>query len=67
MGRQDEIDLQSVKELKAISARNGLDICGENGEYHTLVLNAPYFSKPIAINRISKVVKDDLAYLELAQ
>jgi diphthine-ammonia ligase len=59
------IDLQSIRELKAISAGTGLDICGENGEYHTLVLNAPYFRKPIAINRISKVVRDNLAYLEI--
>ncbi len=25
----------------------GIDICGENGEYHTLVMNGPIFHTPI--------------------
>jgi uncharacterized protein (TIGR00290 family) len=28
---------------------DGVDPCGENGEYHTFVYNAPYFRKPIPI------------------
>lgn len=28
--------------------RCGIDICGENGEYHTLVMDGPLFHKPIA-------------------
>jgi uncharacterized protein (TIGR00290 family) len=27
----------------------GVDVCGENGEYHSFVCNAPFFSMPIAI------------------
>jgi len=26
----------------------GIDICGENGEYHTLVVDGPIFQKPLA-------------------
>lgn len=33
------IDLQSVEEMKTC----GIDICGENGEYHTLVVDGPVF------------------------
>ena len=32
-----------VTELEAL----GVDACGENGEFHTLVLNCPLFKKPI--------------------
>lgn len=27
---------------------SGIDICGENGEYHTLVMDGPIFHKPLA-------------------
>jgi len=29
----------------------GVDPCGENGEYHSFVFDAPYFSQPIAVER----------------
>lgn len=29
----------------------GVDPCGENGEFHTFVFDAPYFSSPIAFRR----------------
>lgn len=29
---------------------NDLDVCGENGEYHTLVVDGPLFSYPISYN-----------------
>ncbi|GGG56708.1 diphthine--ammonia ligase [Hymenobacter glacieicola] len=29
----------------------GVDACGENGEYHSFVFNAPYFSSPIPFER----------------
>ncbi|RZK14788.1 MAG: diphthine--ammonia ligase [Hymenobacter sp.] len=29
----------------------GVDPCGENGEYHSFVFDAPYFSRPIAVVR----------------
>ena len=29
----------------------GVDCCGENGEYHSFVFDAPYFSAPIAFER----------------
>jgi diphthine-ammonia ligase len=34
-----------VDELEAL----GIDACGENGEYHTLVINCPLFSKKINV------------------
>jgi diphthine-ammonia ligase len=40
------IDETLVTELEAI----GIDACGENGEYHTLVVNCPMFSAEIPVN-----------------
>jgi diphthine-ammonia ligase len=34
-----------VDELEAM----GIDACGENGEFHTLVLDCPLFSKPVNV------------------
>ena len=33
----------------------GVDPCGENGEFHTLVLNCPLFSKRLSVSITSKV------------
>ena len=38
------IDNHSIKVMKAA----GVDICGENGEYHTLATDGPVFYKPLA-------------------
>jgi diphthamide synthase (EF-2-diphthine--ammonia ligase) len=36
----------------------GIDPCGENGEFHTFVYDAPIFSCPLA-NRIGEIVERD--------
>lgn len=38
------LDRQFVADLPA-----GVDPCGENGEFHTFVVDAPYFSSPITV------------------
>ncbi len=43
------IDAQRVKEMEALHEKNGLDICGEFGEYHTMTLDAPFFTKTIQV------------------
>jgi diphthine-ammonia ligase len=43
LGRRLTLDL--VDEADAI----GIDPCGEHGEYHTVVLDAPLFSAPMAV------------------
>jgi diphthamide synthase (EF-2-diphthine--ammonia ligase) len=30
---------------------DGVDPCGENGEYHSFVFDAPFFSKPIEFEK----------------
>ena len=43
-----------VDELEAM----GIDACGENGEYHTLVLDCPLFKKGIVAKIISAIEHD---------
>ena len=39
------LDVQLVQELKSID----IDVCGENGEFHTLVLDCPLFTQPLNV------------------
>ncbi|MFV0499539.1 MAG: diphthine--ammonia ligase [Bacilli bacterium] len=39
------LDDKFIKDLETI----GVDVCGENGEYHTFVYDGPIFSSPIPI------------------
>ena len=43
-----------VEELE----RQGIDACGENGEFHTLVINCPMFRKPVDYKMVKKVKRD---------
>lgn len=43
-----------VDELEAL----GIDVCGENGEYHTLVLDCPLFSSPVKATIKEKLKHD---------
>lgn len=60
-----ELDRSAIHELNIISADNGLDPCGENGEYHTLVLNCPLFTGQIAIRSYSVRTAASVAYMEI--
>jgi len=60
-----ELSPSSVEQLIEISMRTRLDICGENGEYHTVVLDGPQFKKTIRVGSYSKHVVDSLMYIAL--
>ena len=44
----------------------GIDVCGENGEYHTLVVDGPIFSKKIHIGESRTVRRDGMNFLKIA-
>ena len=48
------IDKELAKELKA----KGICPCGENGEFHTLVIDGPIFKRPINILKAEPVIKE---------
>jgi len=44
----------------------GVDPCGENGEFHTCVIAGPMFSRPLEVSRGERVERDGYAYCDLA-
>ena len=59
------LDQSAIRDLRALQDRTGLDLCGEEGEYHTLVTDGPSFSRPIRIGSCSTQTMDMLAYLQV--
>lgn len=57
----------TIAELKAVRARTGLDLCGEEGEYHTLVTDGPQFSHAIEVQSYSVRATESLAFMEIHQ
>ena len=44
---------------------NGIDPCGENGEFHTCVVNGPAFREPLRLETGETVIRDGFAYTDL--
>jgi diphthine-ammonia ligase len=59
LGRQ--LDSQLVEELEAA----GIDACGENGEYHTVVTDGPNFSQPIELRHTRELAVADCWSLQV--
>lgn len=56
------VDLELIKKLKVLG---GIDLCGENGEYHTLVYDGPIFKKPVEFELGKKYLKEGYWFLEI--
>jgi diphthine-ammonia ligase len=54
-----------TRELVAELETLGVDVCGENGEFHTLVLNCPLFSKPLEVHAGKKIQHGEYWFTEL--
>ena len=44
-----ELNDSTIAKLHVIRKRTGLDLCGEEGEYHTLVVDGPQFKRGVDI------------------
>lgn len=55
------IDEKTIKDLE----RKNVDVCGENGEYHTLVLNCPLFKEEIQVAIANKRKHEQYWFCEL--
>ena len=58
-----KIDRDFFKYVK----ENSVDICGENGEYHTLVVNGPVFKKKIRITESKSITRDGYWFLDTVE
>ena len=62
LGRKlDEDFLADLKRLE------GVDVCGENGEYHTLVVDGPMFKRRLAIGAMRKVLREGRWLLDIRE
>ena len=43
---------------------NNIDLCGENGEYHTFVTDGPMFKKKIKITKSQPIMRDGYWFLD---
>ena len=60
-----ELDKGSLKDLQALNKKYGIDPCGEKGEYHTMVVDAPIFSEAIEISKFSKQKNESLFFIKI--
>jgi len=49
--------------MEHLKAKN-IDLCGENGEYHTLVVNGPLFKRRIEITESKTIKRDNYWFLD---
>ncbi|HEX7653374.1 MAG TPA: diphthine--ammonia ligase [Verrucomicrobiae bacterium] len=64
-GRRLSADV--IAELAVMRVENGLDLCGEEGEYHTLVLDSPDFQRRLHFAGVQVCEQETLAYLRIDQ
>jgi uncharacterized protein (TIGR00290 family) len=60
LGKQ--IDREFIEQMD----EGGVDVCGENGEYHTMVVDGPIFSKRIAIGETRITRRGTMAFLQIS-
>ncbi|UZE92089.1 MAG: TIGR00289 family protein [Methanosarcinales archaeon] len=65
LGRK--IDRRTIEELKALKERYGIHIAGEGGEYESLVVDAPFFTKRIELVKTKKVWRDNYGTLNVLE
>jgi diphthine-ammonia ligase len=61
------LDISAIADLRGAREQNGLDMCGENGEYHTLVVDGPSFTRRIDLGSYAVRTADSLAYMRIQE
>jgi diphthine-ammonia ligase len=65
LGRK--LDEESLRDLIAVNQRYKVNVSGEGGEYESLVLDAPFFSKRIVVLEATRVWKGDCGHLLISK
>ncbi|RDI58130.1 Dph6-related ATP pyrophosphatase [Flavobacterium glaciei] len=52
-----------TKKLAQELSEKGIDPCGENGEFHTLVINCPLFSGAIELPEFTKITYENYCFI----
>lgn len=70
-GKQDVLDKEWIghkvdnRLMEYLKKKPGVDVCGENGEYHTFVVGGPLFKGKIDINETQITERDDHWFLDI--
>jgi len=59
------IDEDAIRDLQELNRRYCIHLCGEGGEYETLVLDAPYFKERIELVETERVWYGDRGVLKV--
>jgi len=59
------IDLDFIKHLDELKETKDITLCGEAGEYHTLVIDGPLFKERMEILKTRKVFRDTHWFLDI--
>lgn len=62
-----ELDEACLHRLVERAADNGMDICGENGEYHTLVVDGPLFDRRLRLTGQPQEVGGELVCWDILE
>jgi diphthine-ammonia ligase len=63
LGRR--VDSAFIDYLKELSKTKGVTLCGETGEYHTLVIDGPIFDQRLEILESNKVLREERWFLDI--
>jgi diphthine-ammonia ligase len=59
------ITSKDLLELEKLKKKYGVNVAGEGGEYETLVIDAPFFSKKIEVSLSKKLENEFTGYVEI--
>jgi diphthine-ammonia ligase len=62
-----ELDWECLKDLEGVRKKYGIDLCGELGEYHTMIIDAPFFKEAIEISKFSKEKQDTVLFMRISE
>jgi uncharacterized protein (TIGR00290 family) len=63
LGRK--VDRRFLADLKRLAPRGEVDVCGERGEYHTLVLDGPLFGKRLEVTPGTRTLRNGYWFLDI--
>ena len=61
-----KVDMDFFNHLEKLRETKGVTLCGEAGEYHTLVVDGPLFKKRLEITESKKVLRNERWFLEIS-
>ena len=64
LGRK--VDPDFIKHLEQLRETKDITLCGEAGEYHTLVVDGPLFKKRLEILESKNILRDEHWFLEIS-